>query len=153
MGEEYENLPRFIPYFMAERKLAEHLGVSRSQIREAIRKLEHHGSDVKNTDAKNRRVTIILKEGEIERQVDQINSLKEKRGFHLKSPFLFLELGNRKVELFERFAFRFFELLKDWIIVPASPHTLPESSKTSLQPFFAVPQMHLQKHQGGVDLQ
>ena len=47
-------------------------GVSRSQMISIVQGevTEHHGSDVKNTDAKNRRVTIILKEGEIERQVE-----------------------------------------------------------------------------------
>jgi hypothetical protein len=60
-------------------------GVSRSQMISIVQGevTEHHGSDVKNTDAKNRRVTIILKEGEIERQVDQINSLKGESPFHI----------------------------------------------------------------------
>lgn len=60
-------------------------GVSRSQMISIIQGevTEHHGSDVKNTDARNRRVTIILKEGEIERQVEQINSLKAESPFHI----------------------------------------------------------------------
>ena len=60
-------------------------GVSRTQMVSIVQGevSEHHGSDLKNKDAKNRRVTIILKEGEITNQVGQTTTSESELPFHV----------------------------------------------------------------------
>ena len=57
-------------------------GVSRSQMISIVQGevSEHHGSDVKNNDSENRRVTIILKAGEIEEQTEQTQTSNDRPG-------------------------------------------------------------------------